>query len=172
MVGNDYEQITMMDTPAKCFTGSAAGQTPGAASVKSNATSQPTSTTNAGQKKKKEVGGLTPGAGERLETLAAFLETIGPQLDDEAWQYHAYFEQVLHKIEIYSRWKKVPSRLRCLLQDVLDLRKDNWRNKKLSKKKLDAPTTLSKESKDCVNPMDQQFPKVGTHAKKYRNLIY
>ncbi len=160
LVGNDYEQITAIETPARGYTGMA--------STSSAASGAPSDATQAGGLLTKPKNGLSAGAGERLETLAAFLETIGPELDDEAWQYHAYFEQVLHKIEIYSRWKKVPSRLRCLLQDVLDLRKDNWNNKKLSKKKLDAPTTLSKESKDLGL---EQFPK-GAGAQPLHNQAY
>ncbi len=53
---------------------------------------------------------------ERLETLAAFLESVGKMLDNRSWQYYAHFAQVMENVQQLSKSKELPARIRCLLQ--------------------------------------------------------
>merc|ERR1712194_45356 len=51
---------------------------------------------------------------------------------------------MLSNVEVLSTSKNLPSRIRCLLQDTVDLRKSGWVNTKRSKAKLEKATTLKK----------------------------
>eukprot|EP00913_Durusdinium_trenchii_P018176 g17077.t1 len=65
-----------------------------------------------------ELAGEDPAVrGERLETLATFLETVGVALDDPSWKHHSELELVFTEVERASADKSVPRRVRCLLQD-------------------------------------------------------
>eukprot|EP00929_Paragymnodinium_shiwhaense_P094074 TRINITY_DN54487_c0_g1_i1.p1 TRINITY_DN54487_c0_g1~~TRINITY_DN54487_c0_g1_i1.p1 ORF type:complete len:1036 (-),score=220.43 TRINITY_DN54487_c0_g1_i1:122-3229(-) len=80
---------------------------------------------------------------ERLETLAVFLETVGPALDDPVWTHHAAFVRVFQKVGQLTKDASLPSRIRFLLRDLLDLRNGNWRERKTRALDADAPTTIA-----------------------------
>jgi hypothetical protein len=80
---------------------------------------------------------------ERLETLAVFLETIGPSLDDPNWSHSQQFETIFAEVQRLVNDRTVPSRIRYLLRDVLDLRKGKWLIHKVRKFDEDAPTTIA-----------------------------
>ncbi|CAD7929381.1 unnamed protein product [Amoebophrya sp. A120] len=77
-----------------------------------------------------------------LETLVAFVESIGPMLDNQSWPHWTHFDEVLQVVAQLSTDKAVPARIRCLLQDVVDLRASQWVNQKKAKSKLEKATTL------------------------------
>eukprot|EP00435_Cladocopium_sp_Y103_P065870 s233_g27.t3 len=81
--------------------------------------------------------------GERLETLATFLETVGVALDDPSWKHHGELETVFTEVERASADKSVPRRVRCLLQDVLDLRKEGWKSQRRKDLSKETPQTLA-----------------------------
>lgn len=89
-------------------------------------------------------GGDDPAVrGERLETLATFLETVGVALDDPSWKHHGELETVFTEVERASADKSVPRRVRCLLQDVLDLRKEGWKSQRRKDLSKETPQTLA-----------------------------
>ncbi|CAJ1422568.1 unnamed protein product [Effrenium voratum] len=80
---------------------------------------------------------------ERLETLATFLETVGVALDDPSWKHHGELEMVFTEVIRASADKSVSRRVRCLLQDVLDLRKEGWRSNRRKDLSKETPQTLA-----------------------------
>mmetsp|Transcript_60903 Transcript_60903/g.132109 ORF Transcript_60903/g.132109 Transcript_60903/m.132109 type:complete len:976 (-) Transcript_60903:111-3038(-) len=80
---------------------------------------------------------------ERLETLAVFLETIGPLLDDPNWAHFAAFQGIFAEVERCIRSPELPSRIRFLLRDVMDLRRGGWQSRKVRALDADAPTTIA-----------------------------
>jgi len=83
-----------------------------------------------------------PVSPEALERLAAFLNTIGQHFDHESWQYHSQFVQTFGKVKELSISEHVPNRVRCLLADVLDLRRTHWQDERLATRKDAGPMTL------------------------------
>ena len=91
-----------------------------------------------------ELAGDDPAVrGERLETLATFLETVGVALDDPSWKHHSELEVVFAEVQRASADKSVPRRVRCLLQDVLDLRKEGWKSQRRKDLSKETPQTLA-----------------------------
>merc|ERR1719160_420257 len=67
---------------------------------------------------------------EKLESLAALLTTAGPTFDDPAWPYHAVLGHTFGRILDVSKDTSVPTRVRFLLTDLLELRNSAWNNQK------------------------------------------
>ncbi|XP_073705918.1 eukaryotic translation initiation factor 4 gamma 1a isoform X2 [Garra rufa] len=61
---------------------------------------------------------------ESLECLCRLLSTIGKDLDFE--KAKPRMDQYFHQMEKIIKEKKTSSRIRFMLQDVLDLRRNNW----------------------------------------------
>eukprot|EP00439_Symbiodinium_sp_Y106_P066941 s740_g10.t18 len=80
---------------------------------------------------------------ERLETLATFLETVGVALDDPSWKHHHELELVFEQVTRACSDQTVPRRVRCLLQDVLDLRYGGWKSKRRKDLSKETPQTLA-----------------------------
>jgi hypothetical protein len=81
---------------------------------------------------------------ERLETLAVFLETVGPTLDDPNWSHSAQFETVFGEVQRLGNDRKMSSRIRFLLRDVIELRREGWvQTRKAKSADADAPTTIA-----------------------------
>merc|ERR550525_326001 len=85
-----------------------------------------------------------PSIPQALECLAAFLTTVGGMFDQrEDWKYRDKLRKVFADVERLSRdAEHVPARIRCLLSDVLDLRKAGWQDQKQATKSVDGPMTL------------------------------
>jgi translation initiation factor 4G len=66
---------------------------------------------------------------EAVETLCAFLETIGSTFDTPQWQGHARLEGIFMRIEVFLEDPAQCPRNRCLVRDILDKRKNNWRDR-------------------------------------------
>lgn len=67
---------------------------------------------------------------DRLESLAALLTTAGPTFDDPAWPYHVVLGQTFGRILDLSKDTSVPTRVRFLLTDLLELRNTGWKDQK------------------------------------------
>jgi len=67
------------------------------------------------------------GSGEALETLCAFLETVGSTFDKADWAGYERLQRVFSQVELFSKDSKQTSRIRCLLKDLLDKRKAKWK---------------------------------------------
>jgi len=71
---------------------------------------------------------LSIGTAESLETLAVFLDTIGTTFDSSDWQGRPRLEEVFTRVELLVEDSRQPSRIRCLLKDLLDKRRSSWRD--------------------------------------------
>ncbi|ORX55356.1 hypothetical protein BCR36DRAFT_281579 [Piromyces finnis] len=81
---------------------------------------------------------------EDLESLCNLMKTIGRKLDNnEKAQKHMnlYFD----KIEELSKRKTIPSRIRFMLQDVYELRKDDWKSRTVTQ----GPKTIAQIHQDA-----------------------
>jgi hypothetical protein len=88
---------------------------------------------------------LRCGTEESVETLYAFLDTIGPSFDTPEWVGAAKLHEVFGLVKILSEDAGQPPRIRCLLKDLLDKKNHNW--KEVSPK---APSTASAQQKPRV----------------------
>lgn len=80
---------------------------------------------------------------QSLESLAAFLTAIGGMCDLPTWQHHKELNLIFEIVGRHSRdTEQVPSRIRCLLTDVLDLRATGWQDQKRATKAIARPMTL------------------------------
>jgi hypothetical protein len=77
---------------------------------------------------------------EALETVAALLTVTGPAFDKREWSHDAAMSAIFVQVQQIASKKSCCARVRCLLQDLLDLRKQGWQDRKI--KKIEAATTL------------------------------
>ncbi|KAJ6638926.1 Eukaryotic translation initiation factor 4 gamma 3, partial [Pseudolycoriella hygida] len=65
---------------------------------------------------------------DKLECLCKLLTTIGAKLEDKknAASLAEYFKQMREIVEKKNQNTKISSRVRFMIQDVIDLRKNNW----------------------------------------------
>jgi hypothetical protein len=77
---------------------------------------------------------------EALESLAALLTVIGPVFDRQEYPHRLMLTAIFDQVETLTRKSSVKTRIRCLLQDVLELRAARWEDRK--PKKLEGPSTL------------------------------
>lgn len=84
-----------------------------------------------------------PDVPDALECLAAFLTTVGGMFDNRPdWKYRDQLRKVFQDVERLSRDSNVLPRIRCLLSDVLDLRKAGWQDQKQATKSAVGPMTI------------------------------
>lgn len=92
---------------------------------------------------------ISIGSAEALETLCAFLTTLGSTLDKKQWSGYGRWQEVFRKVELFADDKAQTPRIRCLLKDLLDKRRNGWQEKKVqygTGKKVDcASSPLSNE---------------------------
>jgi len=85
---------------------------------------------------------LTAPTPASLECLSVFLTCIGATFDRPDWVYHSQLQLTFKQVKELCSRKDCAPRVRCLLQDVLDLRASGWQNKKKAVRAGDGPTTL------------------------------
>jgi len=68
------------------------------------------------------------GTEETLETLGVFLKEIGPTFDTQRWNHFAQFDNIFATVSEIAQDATVSKRIRFLLQDVLDLRAQQWKS--------------------------------------------
>jgi len=95
---------------------------------------------------------LRCGTEEALETLCAFLDTIGPSFDTPEWMGAAKLHEVFGLVKILSEDSAQPPRIRCLLKDVLDKKTHNW-------KEVPAKAALTRTQSEVSS---QQKPRVSS----------
>jgi len=100
---------------------------------------------------------MTDPSPEALESLVALLTATGPVFDTSEWQYHPKLVAVFSSLSEIVVEGKCSARVRCLLQDLLDLRAADWQDGR--PKKTEAPTTLkavaemAKQAEKTVKPI-------------------
>lgn len=83
---------------------------------------------------------LSDSSSEALESLAALLTVVGPTFDQPECPHQPMLVNIFHQVEARTKDTRVKHRVRCLLQDVLELRASGWQDRK--PKKLEGPSTL------------------------------
>jgi translation initiation factor 4G len=66
---------------------------------------------------------------EDMECLCEILRTIGRRLDHE--RARRWMDQYFERIRVYQADTELPSRIRFMLQDVIELRSNGWQPRKL-----------------------------------------
>jgi len=82
---------------------------------------------------------------EALEALAALLVVVGPSFDMDEWVHSDKLDAVFAEMKAIASRPSCDMRSRCLLKDVLDMRKQGWKDHR--PKQLEAPT--STETSKC-----------------------
>jgi hypothetical protein len=97
---------------------------------------------------------------EALETCAALLTVTGPAFDTAEWSHRAAFDTVFSRVKAIVDKKTCPPRVRCILQDVLDLRLQGWKDRK--PKKIEGPKTLAAVADQKAREEDTSKASTGT----------
>jgi len=92
-----------------------------------------------------------------LECLSVFLVAVGPAFDRPDWVYHAQLKEVFNQVRMLGTAKNIPSRVRFLLQDVLDLRASGWKNEKKAVRMDDGPMTLEAVHKQAEEELGEKI---------------
>lgn len=80
---------------------------------------------------------------EALESVAVLLRSACPTFDTPSWPFFDRLEQIFARVQELTVKKGVPSRIRFLLKDVLDLRKAGWRETPSNSTAPRAPTAAA-----------------------------
>jgi len=96
---------------------------------------------------------------DRLEGLAALLTCTGPFFDNDAWPRHASLKVVFWQLQGLCCDTTVPSRVRCLLRDVVDLRDAGWVDTKVATR-VAQPKRIAEIHCDAAKKVDRAAPGV------------
>lgn len=106
---------------------------------------------------------------ERLETLAVFLETVGPSLDDPTWSHYSELDEIFMEVQRLVERGAVAARISFLLQNVLDRRQGKWQVQRVHDLDTDAPMTLAQvhqKAKQDQTPKEASARDRVVHAAK------
>lgn len=99
---------------------------------------------------------------EDMECLAQLIKTCGKNLDTELGKQ--LMEQYFDRMEQYSLSSRFPPRIRFLLRDLIELRKNNWTPRKVARVEGPAPIQELTNEDDLV-----LRPSFGSRGRDYRN---
>lgn len=99
-----------------------------------------------------------------LEALCVFLHHVGPFLDSERWKHYEDFNTLFLQFEEFSNNNDVPIRIRFLINDVIDSRKNNWK----SKNNKEGPMMLD----DLKSKINAERGESGSASTKLNNPQY
>ncbi|XP_058465171.1 eukaryotic translation initiation factor 4 gamma 2 [Malaya genurostris] len=99
---------------------------------------------------------------EDMECLAQLIKTCGKNLDTELGKQ--LMDQYFDRMEQYSQSSKFPPRIRFLLRDLIELRKNNWTPRKVARVEGPAPIQELTNEDDLV-----LRPPYGSRGRDYRN---
>ncbi|XP_075893466.1 eukaryotic translation initiation factor 4 gamma 1-like isoform X1 [Nelusetta ayraudi] len=94
---------------------------------------------------------------ESLECLCRLLSTVGKNLDFK--KAKPRMDQHFNQIERIIKERKTSSRIRFMLQDVLDLRKNNW----VPRRRDQGPKTIDQIHKDAK--LEEQLEQIEVHQQ-------
>merc|ERR1740121_379348 len=77
---------------------------------------------------------------ESLEPVATILTIAGPMFDVKDWTHYSTVNAQFSQLQRIVSKSTIAPRTRCLLKDVLDMRRRGWRDHRV--KQVEAPTTL------------------------------
>ncbi|KAM9801706.1 eukaryotic translation initiation factor 4 gamma 1-like [Neosynchiropus ocellatus] len=96
---------------------------------------------------------------EFLECLCKLLSTIGKNLDADKDQTH--MDKYFHQMKTIVKERRTSTRIRFMLQDVLDLRQNNW----VPRRGDQGPKTLDQIHKEAE--MEKQMEQVKVHQSMF-----
>lgn len=99
---------------------------------------------------------------EDMECLAQLIKTCGKNLDTELGKQ--LMDQYFDRMEQYSLSSRYPPRIRFLLRDLIELRKNNWTPRKVARVEGPAPIQELTNEDDLV-----LRPSFGMRGRDYRN---
>lgn len=99
---------------------------------------------------------------EDMECLAQLIKTCGKNLDTELGKQ--LMDQYFDRMEQYSLSSKYPPRIRFLLRDLIELRKNTWTPRKVARVEGPAPIQELTNEDDLV-----LRPPFGMRSRDYRN---
>lgn len=84
------------------------------------------------ERKKTPTGSSTRVAdmAEDMECLCEIMRTVGRRLDHE--RARLWMDKYFERIRVYQTDTELPSRIRFMLQDVIELRANGWQPRKLA----------------------------------------
>ena len=110
---------------------------------------------------KKLLGQIEDPDQEDIEALCKLMTTIGAQIDHE--KARDYMEAYFRRMDLLSNNTKLPSRIRFMLQDVMDLRQNMWQ----TRRKAEGPKKIEEVHKEA---MMEQVEKARGAGRDNRNI--
>ncbi|KAI1283210.1 Eukaryotic translation initiation factor 4 gamma 1 [Halotydeus destructor] len=107
---------------------------------------------------------------ESLECLCTLLKTIGNQLEEECRKLgksEEHLEPYFKRLEKIVRDKQTSSRIRFLIQDVLDMRRNGWKGRKIQDE--NKPKTIDQIHQDVKKEEQQNLMDHLKSGKKSRD---
>eukprot|EP00747_Dinoflagellata_sp_TGD_P025843 gnl/TRDRNA2_/TRDRNA2_131522_c0_seq2.p1 gnl/TRDRNA2_/TRDRNA2_131522_c0~~gnl/TRDRNA2_/TRDRNA2_131522_c0_seq2.p1 ORF type:complete len:859 (-),score=244.41 gnl/TRDRNA2_/TRDRNA2_131522_c0_seq2:168-2390(-) len=104
---------------------------------------------------------------EALESLAVLLTVTGPKFDTPKFKFQDRFSAIFDRVELLSKDKGIPARVRFLLRDVMDLRAAGWPSRaRPASGEPKGPMTLEevKEQQDLDEAEARQKPQSSTRG--------
>ncbi|RHZ70427.1 hypothetical protein Glove_271g17 [Diversispora epigaea] len=89
---------------------------------------------------------------EEIESLCTLLNTIGQQLDHNKAKIH--MDTYFNRMEDISRNPKISNRMRFMLQDVIELRNNNWIPRRHDN---NVPKTIAEIHEDAARQREDKF---------------
>ncbi|XP_072034975.1 eukaryotic translation initiation factor 4 gamma 2-like [Amphiura filiformis] len=91
---------------------------------------------------------------EDLECLCKIMNTVGRRLDHD--KAKIWMNQYFHRMERFSENFQLPSRIRFMLQDCIELRNNNWISRRT--KSDHGPRTIRQIHQDAAKDMNMRAP--------------
>jgi translation initiation factor 4G len=115
------------------------------------------------------AGGSTAAArvadmSEDMECLCEILRTVGQRLDHD--RARAWMDQYFERIRAYQANTELPARIRFLLQDIIELRANNWQPRKLQIAE-GAPKTIQQVRAEVAKESGIFIPKPAMLSPSY-----
>ncbi|GIX64454.1 MIF4G domain-containing protein [Babesia caballi] len=114
-----------------------------------------------------EATGSIDTGDNHLEGMCTLLQTVGKSFDTDKWKYSGEFEKRIQMLTDLGRNPKICFRIRCLIQNVLDSRHENW--VKSTPYKLEGPCRLQ-ELRSKV--MEQEKPQERQHERSQDENVW
>lgn len=108
---------------------------------------------------------------EALECLAALLMVAGPKFDKQSWSHYERLIDLFSAVDVLTRDKSTPTRLRFLLRDVLDTRGAGWSTSANQAALKAAPMKLEAVREKAAEENGVTASKHGVASPKHQNII-
>ena len=100
---------------------------------------------------------------QSIELLCKLLHTVGYQLDSKPGKYKGQLEELFLRLHDLSTDKKLPPRARFAVQEVLELRRNGWQERRVE----EGPKLVSEIRMMAAQEERQQL--LGGRSQRHRN---